>query len=83
MPHRNNRLKMTGDTHPPEVEYDLDLDDDEPLAQEGAGTGVMRMDDANLQGIESAARQRVASSPLKTIAITLAVGWLLMKLVRR
>lgn len=26
MPHPKNRLKLTGDTHPPEVEFDLDLD---------------------------------------------------------
>ena len=30
MPHPKNHMKLTGDTHPPEVEYDLDLDADDP-----------------------------------------------------
>ena len=86
MPHRNNGIKMSGDIHPPEVEYDLSLDDDEPLTQDvqgRPGTAVMRTDDANLQGFETGPRQRMASTPLKTIGITLAVGYLLMKLLRR
>jgi hypothetical protein len=84
MPHRNNGIKMTGDTHPPEVEYDLSLDDGEPLTQDvqgRPGAAVARTNDANLQGYASAMRMQAPS--LKTIGITLAVGYLLMKLLRR
>jgi hypothetical protein len=28
MPHRKNHMKLTGDTHPPEVEYEQVVDDD-------------------------------------------------------
>jgi hypothetical protein len=31
MPHPKNRLKLTGDTHLPDVGLDLNLDDDEPM----------------------------------------------------
>jgi len=31
MPHPKNRLKLTGDTHMPDVGLDTNLDDDEPI----------------------------------------------------
>lgn len=47
MPHPRNRMKLTGDIHPPEVEYDLstslDTDDDALPAE------APRLDDADLR----------------------------------
>jgi hypothetical protein len=46
MPHIRNRMKLRGDIHPPEVEYDLstDLDDDPAVPAEAA-----RLDDIDLR----------------------------------
>ena len=46
MPHTRNRMKLRGDIHPPEVEYDLsnDFDDDPAVAAEPA-----RLDDIDLR----------------------------------
>lgn len=47
MPHTRNRMKLRGDIHPPEVEYDLstNLDDDEEDLQAEA----LRLDDIDLR----------------------------------
>jgi hypothetical protein len=46
MPHTKNRMKLRGDIHPPEVEYDLstNLDDDDELQAEAT-----RLDDVDLR----------------------------------
>lgn len=50
MPHNPNRMKLRGDIHPPEVEYDLannlDLALDE---EEDAATQAPRLDDIDLR----------------------------------
>ena len=47
MPHNPNRMKLRGDIHPPEVEYDLStrLDDDDSELQ----TATPRLDDIDLR----------------------------------
>ncbi|MDB5900076.1 MAG: hypothetical protein JWP41_3678 [Ramlibacter sp.] len=52
MPHPKNRLKLTGDTHPPELEYDLAPDSDDTDADTTVASAVARrsrLDDAALR----------------------------------
>jgi hypothetical protein len=47
MPHPKNHVKLTGDTHPPEVEFDLDtrLGDDDLDVDLGGASSMLRTDD--------------------------------------
>lgn len=93
MPSPRNRIKLTGDTHPPEVEYDL-----------GADEGPASFDDADLQpdedtrtmsapqpqppsrpalrvhGTLDAAREQVRSRPVATLLGAFVLGLLLARI---
>lgn len=84
MPHPKNHLKLTGDTHPPEVEYD-DYGDEPGEAQPQRPE---RLATAAVTGIDFELRQGspanvIRASPLKAIAIALALGFVVAKLVGR
>jgi hypothetical protein len=93
MPHPKNHMKLTGDTHPPEVGYDLDELDDRPsryhdgyeplqaTAQEDEDRDEPRSGATGADGM-AAARAKVAASPLKMVAVALAVGFVLARLFR-
>jgi hypothetical protein len=88
MPHPKNRLKLTGDTHPPEVEYDLLDEDDETDEPRYEPQSVSRRFNESA-GIDltsnSAAMRRPASAaiPYRAIFLTLATVYVLGKLLRR
>jgi hypothetical protein len=91
MPSPRNRIKLTGDTHPPEVEYDL-----------GADEGPLGFNDADLQpdeetprasapqaqarplprarGTLAAAREQVRSRPVATLVGAFVLGMLLARI---
>ena len=88
MPHPKNRLKLTGDTHPPEVEYDLLDADDEPLEPEqNVRSFTRRYDDQpgmQLSPRPSLVMRRATPAiPFKAIALTLATAYVLGRLLRR
>lgn len=95
MPSPRNRIKLTGDTHPPEVEYDL-----------GADEGPVSFNDADLQpdedtrsvsapqpqsqtqwrpafraqGTLAAAREQVRSRPVAALVGAFVLGMLLARI---
>jgi hypothetical protein len=86
MPSPKNRMKSTGDTHLPEVEYETPTrfddaalrmyDADETEEEEPARYAAPR--DA-VGAVEQAAR----SNPLMALGVVLAAGYLFAKLLRR
>ena len=86
MPNRKTRLKLTGDTHPPEVEHYADADDEpfEPQADTRAFTRRF----ADQPGINPSpgayAMRRPAPAPIpyRQIAMTLAAVYVIAKLLR-
>ena len=86
MPHHRNIYKLTGDTHPPEVEDDLYMDDDE---DESGMMGslrepTLRMQPASaVEAISEQARDEVRRQPLVAMALAVAAGFVVMKLLRR
>lgn len=60
MPHTRNRMKLRGDIHPPEVEYDLstNFDDEEDLQAD-----ALRLDDIDLR----------VDEPMETSVMVLAI----------
>ena len=86
MPHRRNFIKLTGDTHPPEVAEDLYLDDfdDEPgSGRQAQPRSVSYEAPSALQAVSEQARDEVRRQPLLAMAVAIAAGFLLMKLLRR
>lgn len=65
MPHPKNHLKLTGDTHPPEVEFDLDtrLDDEDLDADLGGASSMLRADSG--MGGRTAAMQPPAQQQMQ------------------
>lgn len=97
MPHPKNRLKLTGDTHAPEVAYDMDDERDDPAVRYADGYEPPRDrreasdEDAPDSGTAAAqpqpdhleaAREQVKRSPIKMIGIALAVGFVLARVLR-
>lgn len=87
MPHPKNRLKLTGDTHPPEVEYDLGANDEpfEPQADTRFVTGGF-VDQPDIHRSPSGAamlRQAPGPIPFRAIALTLAAVFVMGRLLRR
>ena len=87
MPHRRNVIKLTGDTHPPEVADDLYEDDfDEELRSGYEARPVMasgREAPSAMQAVSEQARDEVRRQPLLAMGLALAAGFVLMKLLRR
>jgi hypothetical protein len=97
MPHRSKKqhLKLTGDTHAPELESGLGPDEaadfDDPAQARPAGMGLEAADagrspagrrDAEPAALASA-REFARTQPLAALGIALAAGWALSKLLRR
>jgi hypothetical protein len=84
MPHRRNRLKLTGDTHPPEVELDLGSEDDEQFEAEPEVSTPARF--ASRPGLisspASAPRRQPAPIPYRTIGLTLLGVFVIARLLR-
>ena len=86
MPHPKNRLKLTGDTHPPEVEYDLGENDELFEPEPDTRSRTRRFDDqAGIDVSRGAAVLHRATPPIpyKAIALTLAAIYVIGKLLRR
>jgi hypothetical protein len=93
MPHHKNHMKLTGDTHPPEVE-DL-VEDTRIVAAEDDGQARVYADgyvpraeleqsDASLAaGAVDELGRKTARSPWMMLGMTLAAGFVLAKLLRR
>lgn len=84
MRHQQNRLKLTGDTHPPEVEDAMDNEDiaqAEPEVEDRtparfAGRAGLNPSPASLP------RQRPAPIPFKAIGLTLLGVFVVARLLR-
>jgi hypothetical protein len=100
MPHRSKKqhLKLTGDTHAPELESGLGPDEatdfDDPAQARPAGMGLAAADGANAGSSPAgrrdaepaalaSAREFARAQPLAALGIALAAGWALSKLLRR
>ena len=86
MPHPKNRLKLTGDTHPPEVEYDLGENDELFEPEADTRSQMRRFDDqSGIDVSQGSAVMRRAGPPIpyKAIALTLAAVYVIGKLLRR
>ena len=90
MPHPRQFMKLTGDIHPPEVEYDLDADLGEAEEREAAlpdsgpampGT-LAFSGPAPERSFEEEARAQVRRNPLVTLGAAFALGFVLVKLFR-
>lgn len=79
MPSPKNRIKATGDTHPPEVEYDLSRFDDADLRLDEKDEPQYRPPVVFAQP----APARVQSLPLMPIGLGLLGLYLVAKLLRR
>lgn len=90
MPSPKNRVKSTGDTHPPEVGDDTGRDEDtlrfEP-AEEGGGAGGTRSTRPDLEqwreqgeGLLEQAREQVRNRPIATLAGAFVLGMLLARI---
>jgi hypothetical protein len=97
MPHPRKHLKLTGDTHPPEVEDDLGPDEEvraAPAAAEPAGAAAVRTPVARPAAVRSivvsmparqyvdAAREQVRARPLATAAVAFFAGFAVAVLTR-
>lgn len=93
MPHPRNLMKQTGDIHPPEVEYDLDIDRDagpqadttrtEPPGRVSMpATMALSAPETGERSFEEAARAQVRRKPIATLAAGFALGFVLVKLFR-
>lgn len=90
-----NRLKLTGDTHPPEVEFDLGADedgvlyaivpDDEALPRVYADGFVLPEEQAEVgvEGVFATMPQPGRFTPWIAIGAVLAAGFLVYRLLRR
>jgi hypothetical protein len=86
MPHRRNIYKLTGDTHPPEIADDFESDDldDEASTVVALGEPTFRMQPASaVEAIPEQARDEVRRQPLVAMALAVAAGFVVMKLLRR
>ena len=93
MPHPRKHMKLTGDTHPPEVEDDLGREEEEPLqsagpvvetaaaVETGAGARALRLAGAG-EGYFEQARAQVRSRPLTAAFTAFAVGFALAVVTR-
>ena len=87
MPHPKNRLKLTGDTHLPDVDDDL-LDADDEAYESPADTQsfTRRFDDRpgfDLASNATMRRPAPTTIPYRAIFLTLATVYVLGKLLRR
>ena len=98
MPHPRKHLKLTGDVHPPELEYGFDTEDDEetergdeePAAQLRPPTptmirrtgGVHQAEPSLADDYVEQARHQVRAKPLAVMAAAFGLGFLLYRLFR-
>lgn len=93
MPSPRNRIKLTGDTHPPEVEYDLgpdegpvsfndaDLQPDEETRSVSAPQPQPQWRPAlRAQGTLAAAREQVRARPVAALVGAFVLGMLLARI---
>ena len=97
MPHPKNHMKLTGDIHPPEVEFDLDLDreegdatgDDTSMGADTAGT--LRTTSTQPERLQmgaaadryfDAAREQVRARPYAMLGAAMALGFVLARMFR-
>ena len=84
MHHRKTRLKLTGDTHPPEVEADLGDEDEAQVESETEGRTPARF--AGRAGLNpspaSLPRRQPAPIPFKAIGLTLLGVFVIARLLR-
>lgn len=94
MPSPKNRIKLTGDTHPPEVEFDLGADDEalEPIHPDDEPSrvyadGWVPQEDGPANGARqdagAAALRHRSAPPWMAIGAVLAVGFVVARLLRR
>ena len=91
MPHRKRLMKLTGDLHPPEVEYDIGRDVDEPayeaptvvvvpdLRAEGAAL-LPVMERRETHRYLDAARSQVRAHPVAAVVTAFALGLVLARI---
>lgn len=97
MPHPRKHLKLTGDTHPPEIEDDFGPDEGAgaaaaPTAEEGPEEAAVRIGRgatgramrvaARGDGYVEAARTQVRSRPLAAAAVAFFAGFALAVVTR-
>lgn len=94
MPSPRDRIKLTGDTHPPEVEFDLGADDgpvayddanlvmDQPAAPQAVEAQPQQRPEParGRQGYLNAAREQVRSRPVPALLGAFVLGLLLARL---
>lgn len=98
MPHPKNRLKLTGDTHLPDVGYDSGFDDDQEQTVVLEDVTIVYADgwvpsleqpadqpqeQGAVQKIERQVQQLPARKPWLAIGMALTAGWLLARMLRR
>lgn len=86
MPSPKNRMKSTGDTHLPEVEYEApSRSDDAALQMESADEAEDEQPAMNFEPRDTVAAMEDAarSNPLLALGVVLAAGYLFAKLLRR
>jgi hypothetical protein len=97
MPHHKNRLKLTGDTHLPDVGLDYRLDDDEAeiiavpeprvFADGYEPPAAQEMTEpqppTTVQKVEREVAQQTRRTPWLAVGGALAFGFLVAKMMRR
>ena len=89
MPHSKNRIKLTGDTHLPDVEEDSGGEGEvlrfEPAAGNEAGEGAAASassedEEAELGGYIEAVRERIRQRPVAALAGAFVLGLILARI---
>ena len=89
MPHSRNRIKLTGDTHLPDVEEDSGGEAEvlrfEPAASSESGEGApgaasSEDEEAELGGYIEAVRERIRQRPVAALAGAFVLGLILARI---